>query len=73
MSSMTGKQFRRIYIVGGGSQNALLNSLTEKATGIPVVRGAVESSTIGNFALQLAALGGDTSAAHIASLAAKLQ
>ena len=73
MSQMTGKQFKTIYIVGGGSQNTLLNSLTEKATGIPVVRGAVESSTIGNFSLQLAALEGNTTAENITQWATRLQ
>ena len=73
MSQMTGKQFKTIYIVGGGSQNTLLNNLTEKATGIPVVRGAVESSTIGNFSLQLAALEGNTTAENITQWATKLQ
>jgi rhamnulokinase len=53
---MTGKKLRRIYIVGGGSRNALLNRLTAAATGLEVVRGAVESTTIGNFAVQLATL-----------------
>ncbi|MBS1801012.1 MAG: carbohydrate kinase [Acidobacteria bacterium] len=73
ISTMTGKRFDAIYIVGGGSQNNLLNSLTEKATGLPVIRGSVESSTIGNFGVQLAALDGDTSAEHIARQAALLQ
>ncbi len=52
----TGKELRRIFIVGGGSQNTLLNGLTEAATGLQVVRGSPESSTIGNFAVQLATL-----------------
>jgi rhamnulokinase len=73
ISTMTGKRFDAIYIVGGGSQNDLLNALTEKTTGLPVVRGSVESSTIGNFAVQLAALDGDASAEHIAQKAALLQ
>ncbi|MDE1176451.1 MAG: FGGY-family carbohydrate kinase [Edaphobacter sp.] len=73
ISAMTGKRFARIYIVGGGSQNTLLNALTEKATGLKVIRGAVESSTIGNFALQFATLDGDTSANNIARWAAALQ
>lgn len=73
ISTMTGRRFDAIYIVGGGSQNSLLNSLTEKTTGLPVVRGSVESSTIGNFAVQLAALEGDISAGHIARQAALLQ
>ncbi len=45
-----------IFIVGGGSRNRFLNRLTEKASGIRVSVGYVESSTIGNFAIQLAAL-----------------
>jgi rhamnulokinase len=73
ISSITGKQLRRVYIVGGGSQNELLNTLTEKATGLPVLRGAVESSTLGNFAVQLAALDDDPSAARIAQWSAALQ
>ncbi len=53
--SITGKTLRRLYIVGGGSQNALLNRLTAERTGLEIVPGAVESTTIGNFAIQLAA------------------
>ena len=55
IAAITGKTFREVYIVGGGSQNELLNSLTAKATGMKVLRGAVESATIGNFSVQLAA------------------
>ena len=56
LGRITGKKLRRIYIVGGGSRNTLLNRLTEAATGLEVRCGAVESATIGNFAVQLAAL-----------------
>jgi rhamnulokinase len=52
----TGKEIRRIFIVGGGSQNTFLNRLTAEATGFAVHRGSTESSTIGNFAVQLATL-----------------
>ncbi len=52
----TGKDVRRIFIVGGGSQNTFLNRLTAEATGFSVHRGSPESSTIGNFAVQLATL-----------------
>jgi rhamnulokinase len=54
ITQLTGKQFKTLYVVGGGSQNKLLNYLTEKATGLQVLCGAVESSTVGNFAVQLA-------------------
>ncbi len=52
------RKLQRLFIVGGGSQNELLNRLTAAATGLEVVRGAPESSTIGNFAVQLATLEG---------------
>ena len=56
LARITGKKLRRIYIVGGGSRNTLLNRLTANATGLEVRCGAVESATIGNFAVQLAAM-----------------
>ena len=56
LAHITGKKLRRMYIVGGGSRNTLLNELTAAATGLEVRCGAVESATIGNFAVQLAAL-----------------
>jgi rhamnulokinase len=52
----TGRDLQRIFIVGGGSRNTLLNSLTARATGLRVICGPPESSTIGNFAVQLARL-----------------
>ena len=58
-ADITGKTLKRIYIVGGGSKNALLNRLTAKATGLEVLTGPTESATIGNFAIQLASLKGD--------------
>jgi rhamnulokinase len=51
---LTGKRFKRLAIVGGGSLNRFLNQLTAKATGLDVHCGVAESSTIGNFAIQLA-------------------
>lgn len=56
IESLTGKHFRRLYIVGGGSKNTLLNRLTQQATGLELICGAQESSTVGNFSIQLAAL-----------------
>jgi rhamnulokinase len=55
---LTGKKLKRLFIVGGASQNAFLNRLTQEATGLEVFRGAPESSTVGNFAVQLATLEG---------------
>jgi len=55
---LTGKRLQRLFIVGGASQNTFLNRLTQEATGLEVFRGAAESSTVGNFAIQLAILEG---------------
>jgi rhamnulokinase len=67
LAHITGKSFKRIYIVGGGSRNGLLNRLTASATNLEVRCGAVESSTVGNFAVQLAAL--ETARADAAAVA----
>lgn len=62
VAEITGKRFRQIYIMGGGSQNEFLNRLTAEATGFTVTRVGTECSTTGNFASQLSALeGGKTS------------
>lgn len=58
IANLTGKKIKRLFIVGGGSQNALLNRLTAEYTGLEVLVGSSESATIGNFAIQLAALEG---------------
>jgi rhamnulokinase len=52
------KRLRRVFIVGGGNKNQLLNRLTHEKSGLDVILGSPESTTIGNFAIQLAALDG---------------
>ncbi|GAC1638420.1 MAG: rhamnulokinase family protein [Candidatus Acidiferrum sp.] len=51
-----GKALKRLFIVGGGSKNAYLNQLTAKATGLEVIAGSSECTTLGHFAIQLATL-----------------
>lgn len=58
ISAHTGKRLKRLFIVGGANRNQFLNRLTAEATGLEVHRGSPESSTIGNFAIQLAVLEG---------------
>ena len=53
------KKLRRVFIVGGGNKNLLLNRLTREKSGLDVVLSSSESTTIGNFAIQLAALDGE--------------
>jgi rhamnulokinase len=54
LEHMLGCKLHRIHILGGGSLNQLLTRLTAERTARTVERGNVESSTIGNFAVQLA-------------------
>ncbi|WP_414664663.1 rhamnulokinase [Horticoccus sp. 23ND18S-11] len=54
---MTGKQFKRILIVGGGSKNRLLCQATANAAALPVVSFALEGTAVGNLASQLVAIG----------------
>jgi rhamnulokinase len=73
LTAVTGKQLRQLYIVGGGSRNTLLNRLTQESTGLEVHCGYVESATVGNFAVQLAAgEKGNPGKAEIAKWAATL-
>ncbi|HEX4320502.1 MAG TPA: FGGY-family carbohydrate kinase [Acidobacteriaceae bacterium] len=77
LESLCGSSFERITILGGGSRNALLRKLTEESTGLPVVIGEAEGSTLGNFAVQLAALedgdqAGQAFAERVQSWAARL-
>jgi rhamnulokinase len=54
---MTGRRFKRILMVGGGSRNRLLCQATADASGLPVVSFNLEGTAVGNLARQLIALG----------------
>ena len=49
---LTGQSPDAVHIVGGGSQNPLLCRLTAAATGLPVLAGPVEATSIGNVLVQ---------------------
>ena len=46
-----------LHVIGGGSQNALLNQFTANALGIPVQSGPSEATAIGNIMMQAQASG----------------
>jgi rhamnulokinase len=57
MEQLTGTPITELRIVGGGSRNRLLNQFTADCTGRTVVAGPVESSALGNIAMQMVATG----------------
>jgi len=54
---VTARPVSSLHIVGGGSQNALLNQFAADATGCRVVAGPVEATSLGNVLMQLYAQG----------------
>jgi rhamnulokinase len=75
LGELTGRSFQSITILGGGSRNALLSRLTEESTGLPVFAGEAEGSTLGNFAVQIAAgqAGGPPAPALVREWAGRLR
>lgn len=57
LEKCSGRKIDTIYIVGGGSQNGLLNRMTEELTGARVVVGATEATAIGNIRCQKSVVG----------------
>ncbi|MFW5942859.1 MAG: rhamnulokinase [bacterium] len=57
LETVSGRNVEVVHIVGGGSQNELLNQMTADATGRPVLAGPVEATVLGNALVQLIALG----------------
>ncbi len=63
LEALTGIRIHTIHIVGGGSQNGLLNQFTADATGCRVLAGPVEATALGNILMQAIATG------HLSSVA----
>lgn len=53
ISEITGKEITAVNIIGGGCQDAYLNELTARATGLPVFAGPIEGTAIGNLVIQM--------------------
>lgn len=48
---------QKLHVIGGGSQNKLLNQMTANAIGMPVLAGPGEATAIGNIMVQAKGLG----------------
>ena len=62
LEEILARRLEPIHIVGGGTQNRLLNQFAADATGRRVITGPIEATATGNVITQAMALG------HIASL-----
>jgi rhamnulokinase len=62
LDELVARPLPTVHIIGGGSQNKLLNQFAANATGRTVVTGPVEATAIGNVLVQAIALG------HLAGL-----
>ena len=57
LEALTGSRLEPLHIIGGGTQNRLLDQFTADATGRTVIAGPVEATAIGNILIQAIALG----------------
>ena len=57
ISECTGKTFKMLNILGGGTKDGFLCEMTANSLDIPVVAGPIEATALGNIILQLKALG----------------
>jgi rhamnulokinase len=52
LEELTGTKIEVVHVVGGGSQNKLLNTFTANACGRPVTAGPIEATVLGNVLVQ---------------------
>jgi rhamnulokinase len=64
LEDILGRKIGVIHIVGGGSQNELLNQMTADACRRPVLAGPVEATAAGNILVQAMATGDVKTLAH---------
>src|SRR5580704_7315195 len=57
LETLTGTKFDEVRVIGGGSQNSLLNQFTADATGKRVVAGPSEATALGNLVMQMVGRG----------------
>ncbi len=57
LEQQTGREFRTLHILGGGTKDKLLCRLAADCTGKKVVAGPIEATALGNILIQLVTLG----------------
>ena len=57
LTTLRGKNFDSLLIVGGGNQAVVLDQFAANATGLPVETGPIEATVLGNALCQMIALG----------------
>jgi rhamnulokinase len=57
LERLQGAPFAALHLVGGGTQNAVLNQWTADACGLPVAAGPVEAAAAGNVLAQMVGAG----------------
>ena len=68
LEELSGSKIDVIHIVGGGSQNELLNQFAANACGRPVVAGPVEATALGNVLIQARTSGALSTLAEMRSV-----
>lgn len=57
LQQMAPFEIKKLHVIGGGSQNNLLNQATANSIGLPVVAGPCEATAIGNIMMQAKGIG----------------
>ena len=68
LKRITNKEIFRIHIIGGGSLNAPLCRFTANATGLPIIAGPAQATSLGNIMVQAMARGRIESLAEARSI-----
>jgi rhamnulokinase len=68
LEELAGAKVEVIHVVGGGSQNELLNQFTANACGLPVIAGPIEATALGNVLVQARASGALSTLAEMRSV-----
>ena len=55
LQKITGKTYKKIYIVGGGAKNKYLNNLVKEYTKLEVIALPIEATSLGNIKVQMKA------------------